>query len=112
MQTARMSYISYGGQADVESAAYGDLAVIAPMLERMNVKQIIDQHLPSDPQAEFQIGTILNLLIAARMYSPVALMNVAGWAASSGADLIFGMPTEKMTDDRLGGALDLSLIHI
>ena len=106
MQTARMSYISYGGQADVESAAYGDLAVIAPMLERMNVKQIIDQHLPSDPQAEFPIGTILNLLIAARMYSPVALMNVANWAASSGADLIFGMPVEKMTDDRLGRALD------
>ena len=101
-----MSLVSYGGQAEVSSAAYGSLAMIAPMLDRMNVKAIIDQHLPKDPQAEFTIGTILNLLVAARTYSPVALMNVADWAASSGADLIFGIPVEKMTDDRLARALD------
>jgi hypothetical protein len=101
-----MSYVSYGGQADVSTAAYGSLAIIAPMLERMNVKAIIDQHLPADPQAEFSIGTVLNLLIGARMHSPVALMNVAEWAASSGADLVFGIPVEKITDDRLGRALD------
>jgi len=101
-----MSYVSYGGQADVSTAAYGSLSIIAPMLDRMNIKAIIDQHVPADPQAEFGIGTVLNLLIGARMYSPVALMNVAGWAASSGADLIFGIPVEKITDDRLGRALE------
>ena len=100
-----MSY-SYGGQTDVESVAYGSLSVIAPMLERMGVREIIDQHLPADPQAEFGNGLVLSLLVAARMYSPVALMNVAEWAASSGAHLIFDMPVEKMNDDRLGRALD------
>ena len=97
---------SYGGQIDVVSAAYGSLSVIVPMLERMQVETIIDKHLPADPQAEFGHGRILSLLAAARLYSPVALMNVPEWAASSGADIVFGMPIEKMNDDRLGRSLD------
>ena len=59
--------------------AFGGLAVIAPRLERMGVTEIIDQHLPVDPQAEFGIGAVLSLLIAARLSSPVALSNAAGW---------------------------------
>jgi transposase len=98
--------ITYGGQIDVVSASYGSLSVIVPMLERMQVEEIIDQHLPADPQAEFGHGRILSLLAAARLYSPVALMNVPEWAASSGADIVFGIPFEKMNDDRLGRSLD------
>ena len=97
---------TYGGQIDVVSAAYGSLSVIVPMLERMGVEKIIDQYLPADPQAEFGHGKILSLLIAARLYSPVALMNIPEWAASSGADIVFGMPVEKMNDDRLGRSLE------
>ena len=37
-----------------------------PLFERMNVASIINQHLPADPQAEFDHGTVLSLLIAAR----------------------------------------------
>src|SRR5215475_197943 len=105
MQTAWM-YMSFGGESESESAAYGSLAIVGPMLERMQVKEIIDRHLPADSQAEFSYGTILSLLVAARLYSPVALMNVAEWGASSGAAAVFGIPVEKMTDDRLAGALD------
>ncbi len=69
----------YGNQADanVEGRNIGTLAVIAPLLERMNVAEIIDQHLPADPQAEFHYGNILSVLIAARMFSPLGLINVA-----------------------------------
>ena len=52
-QTARMS-ISYGWQAEFETAAFGSLAVMIPLLERMGVQGIIDGHLPIDPQAEFR----------------------------------------------------------
>jgi uncharacterized protein DUF4277 len=98
--------ISYGGQAEFETAAFGSLAVIIPLLERMGVTEMIDGHLPVDPQAEFSNGRILSLLVAARMYSPVALSNVAEWAADSGADILWGIPAEKLNDDRLGRALD------
>ncbi len=98
----------YGNQAEanVEGRNVGTLAVIAPLLERMNVAQLIDQHLPADPQAEFSYGSVLSVLIAARMFSPLGLINVAKWAKNSGAELLWNIPAEKLNDDRLGKALD------
>ena len=90
----------YGNLVEAEGAALGSLAVIAPLLLRMGVADIIDRHLPADEQAEFNLGTILSLLIAARVYSPVALSNIPYWATRSGADLLWQMPVEKMNDDR------------
>ena len=84
----------------------GPLAVIAPILERMDLAGILDRHLPKDPQAEFSAGSILSLLVAARLSNPVALVNVAEWAQQSGADLVWLIPPEKLNDDRLGRALD------
>ena len=102
----RMSLTWYGDQSSAESCNYGALAVIWPLLERMRVAEIINQHLPADPQAEYDHGTVLSLLAAARLYSPVALVNVARWAEESGADILWDIPVEKITDDRLGKSLD------
>jgi transposase len=101
-----MSFAWYGNQSPAESCNFGKLAVVWPLLERMNVAGIINQHVPADPQADFDHGTVLSLLIAARLFSPVALVNVAGWAGESGADILWSIPTEKITDDRLGKSLD------
>jgi hypothetical protein len=65
-----------------------------------------DRHLPADPQAEFSHGKVLSLLLAARLFSPVALVNVNRWAADSGADILWDMPIEKINDDRLGRSVD------
>jgi len=98
----------YGSQTDanVEGRNIGTLAVIAPLLDRMNVAQIVNQHLPADPQAEYDHGTILSVLIAARMYSPLGLVNMGKWAADSGAELLWNIPAGKLHDDRLGKSLD------
>jgi transposase len=96
----------YGNQSEAESCRFGALAVIFPLIERMNVVQIINQHIPADPQAEYDYGTTLSLLMAARLYSPVALSNVAEWAEETGADILWAIPPEKLNDDRLGRALD------
>jgi hypothetical protein len=101
-----MAITWYGNQSSAEGCNFGPLAVIYPMLERMKVAEIIDRHLPADPQAEYSYGTVLSLLAAARLYSPVALSGVASWAADSGADILWNIPTEKLNDDRLARALD------
>ena len=101
-----MTITWYGNQSTAQSCNFGALAVIWPLLQRMNVASIINQHLPADPQAEFDHGGILTLLMAARLYSPVALVNVQKWAAESGADILWGIPAEKLNDDRLGRSLD------
>jgi transposase len=96
----------YGGQNDAKGTAFGSLVVVAPLLEQMGVADIIDQHLPVDEQAEFGYGTILSLLIAARVYSPVALSRVSEWAVTSGADVLWKIDAAKLNDDRIGRALD------
>jgi transposase len=101
-----MAITWYGNQSSAESCNFGKLAVVWPLLERMNVAGIINRHLPADERAEFDHGTVLSLLIAARLYHPVALVNVANWASESGADILWDIPVEKITDDRLGKSLD------
>jgi transposase len=101
-----MSFTWYGNQSSADSCNFGSLAVVWPLLERMNLAGIVDRHLPADPQAEFAHGGVLSLLVAARLYHPVALVNVGAWAAESGADILWNMPSEKLNDDRLGKSLD------
>ena len=101
-----MSPTWYGNQSTVEGRNFGPLAVIFPLMERMDLANIINQHIPADSQAEFDHGTVLSLLAAARLYSPLALVNVAEWAADCGADILWNIPVEKINDDRLGRSLD------
>jgi transposase len=101
-----MAITWYGNQSAADSCNFGALAVIWPLLQRMQVSSIINRHLPADPQAEYDHGSVLTLLIAARLYNPVALVNVPNWAAESGADMLWDIPVEKLNDDRLGRSLD------
>src|SRR6516162_10405075 len=89
-----------------QTRAFGPLALIAPLLQRLGIADIIDGHLPPDPQLAFSHGRVLSLLLAARLCQPTALINVPAWAADSGADLLWGLPPESLNDDRLGRALD------
>jgi transposase len=84
----------------------GPLAVLAPLLDRLDLARIIDRHLPRDPQQEYSHGEILSLLLAARLSKPTALVNVAQWAEKSGAELLWNIPADKLNDDRLGRSLD------
>jgi transposase len=82
------------------------LALIAPLLKRLDIASIVDHHLPPDPQLAFSHGRVLSLLLAARLYQPTALINVSTWAERTGADLLWDIPADRLNDDRLGRALD------
>ena len=90
-----MSFAWYGNQSPAETCNFGSLAVVVPLLEKMRVVDIINQHVDTDPQADFDHGTVLGLLIAARLHSPLGLSNVAAWAKDCGADILWDMPIEK-----------------
>jgi transposase len=101
-----MAYTWHGPARTEEIVNLGPLALIHPLLERLGVADVIDQHLPPDPQLEFSHGRVLSLLVAARLARPTALVNVAEWAEQAGADLLWNIPPDKLNDDRLGRALD------
>jgi len=56
----------------------GPLALLAPLLEQMDVAAIIDRHVPPDPQLEYPHGQVLRLLLAARLCQPLALVILYG----------------------------------
>jgi hypothetical protein len=89
-----------------ESRAFGTLALLIPLLQRFGIADLIDRHLPPDPQLHFSHGRVLSLLLAARLSQPTALVNVASWAADTGADVLWDIPADSLNDDRLGRALD------
>ena len=101
-----MCFTWHGCVRAEEVVNLGALALLAPLLERMQVADIVDRHLPPDPQLEFSHGQVLSLLLAARLAHPTALVNVAGWAEKTGADILWNIPADKLNDDRLGRALD------
>jgi hypothetical protein len=89
---------------EVRSVNLGPLALLRPLLQKINIAGIIDRHLPSD--AQFSHGTVLEILLAARLHCPTALVNVACWAQEHGVEYLWNIPPEKLNDDRLARALD------
>jgi hypothetical protein len=101
-----MADVWHGPTLADETLGFGPLALIAPLLQRLDIGPIIDRHLPPDPQLAFSHGRVLGLLLAARLCQPTALVNVPAWAERTGADLLWDIPADCLNDDRLGRALD------
>jgi transposase len=106
-----MTLTWHGSAQGAEMVHLGPLALLQPLLERLDLAALIDRHLPPDPQLEFSHGQILSLLLAARLCQPTALVNVAAWAEKTGADLLWDIPAAKLNDDRLGRSLDAFFAH-
>src|SRR6185436_9915914 len=64
--------------SEVRVVDLGPLALLKPLIDKLDIAAVIDRHLPSD--AEVSHGAVLAVLLAARLHSPTALVNVADWA--------------------------------
>lgn len=106
---AAFTWLGTPAKQDIANA--GPLALILPLLDKLDIEAIIDRHLPPDPQREFTHGQVLRMLLAARLCHPTALVNVADWADKSGAAFFANIPADKLNDDRLGRALDAFFEH-
>lgn len=95
----------------IKPVAVGSLAVVCPLLKALNVGGIIDSLVPTDPQAEFPHGAVLEILLAARLQQPTALVNIPEWAAKRGIEYLWKIPPDKLNDDRLGRSLDAFFPH-
>jgi Domain of unknown function (DUF4277)/Transposase DDE domain len=92
---------------NVECVNLGPLALVLPLLERLDVAGILDRLLPPpDPQQDFSHGQVLQALLAARLCRPSALVNVESWAEEVGYEYVGGIRADKLNDDRLGRSLD------
>ena len=101
-----MAPVWQGPTLSDDTLRFGPLALIMPLLQRLDLANIIDRHLPPDPQLAFSHGRVLSLLLAARLCQPTALINIPAWAEETGADLLWDIPASSLNDDRLGRSLD------
>lgn len=84
----------------------GPLALINPILEKMDIRKFVNTHCPADQRLEIPVGDVIYALVANRLCSPEPLLHVGEWAEYSGAELLIGTPADALNDDRLARALD------
>jgi len=84
----------------------GPLVLANPILEKMDIRRIVNLHCPADPRLEIPVGDVIYALVANRLCSPEPLLHVADWAEYSGAEFLLGTPADALNDDRLARALD------
>lgn len=84
----------------------GPLVLVNPILEKMDIRKIVNLHCPADTRLEIPVGDVIYALVANRLCSPEPLMHVGEWADYSGAEFLLGTPAEALNDDRLARALD------
>jgi transposase len=100
-----MAFVDVGVVDDqLHTVPIGSLAVLRPLLEALDVEAIFDRHLPTE--AEIPHGKVLAILLAARLHEPMALVNLQQWACEHGVEYLWGVPAEKLNDDRFARALD------
>ena len=94
---------------DLGSVNIGSLALLVPLIQKLKIAEIIDRIIPTE--AEYSHGSVLAPLLAARLQSPTALVNISEWAKNHGSEILFNVPPEKLNDDRLARALDAFYEH-
>ena len=92
------------------SLQVGSLPLLYALLEQLQVRRIINQHVKS--RAEVDIGTVALVLTLNRMQAPQPLYRIADWMSRTVLVHQLGVDAAKFNDDRLARALDAIAPHI
>lgn len=84
----------------------GALPVIKAFLDELGVIEIINALVPNET-GEYPYGELAGVVIASRLQGvPLPIYEIADWASENAVPALFGVPAEKLNDDRLGAMLD------
>jgi transposase len=82
----------------------GALAVVYPLLEKLRVREIVNQL--RGTRADIDLGRITEVLLLNRLLAPQPLCWVQRWARETVLPEYLATPADKLYDNRLGRALD------
>jgi len=101
-----MSSQSKLASIQVQAIPAGPLPLIKALLDELGVSEIIDALVPNEA-GEFPHGPAAEVVIASRLQGvPLPIYEIADWASQTAVPILFGIPAEKLNDDRLGAMLD------
>jgi transposase len=87
----------------------GALPALYALLEILQVRPIINRHVPTAAQVDH--GTVALVLILNRLSAPRPLYQIADWLARTVLVYTLGVPAQKFNDDRLGRTLEAIAPH-
>ena len=84
------------------------LPLIKALLAELGVSEIINSIVPAAREGvEFPYGELAEVVITSRLDGiPIPFYEISDWASKNAVPALFGIPAEKLTDDRLGDMLD------
>ncbi len=88
----------------------GALPVLVALLNRLQVRQIINRHCPT--QGRIDHGAVVLVLVLNRLMAPRPLYKMVDWLATTLIAEHLGLPKDKFNDDRLGRTLDVLVEHL
>jgi transposase len=87
----------------------GALPVLYALLDRLQVRDIINRTCPTESPVDH--GAVVIVLVLNRLIAPRPLYRVMDWLASTVLSDYVGVPPAKFNDDRLGRTLDALADH-
>jgi hypothetical protein len=87
----------------------GALPVLYPLLERLQVRAILNRYCPTASPVDH--GAVGVVLVLNRLLAPRPLYRVMDWLAHTVLTEYVGVPATKFNDDRLGRTLDALAEH-
>ncbi|MEW6609932.1 MAG: DUF4277 domain-containing protein, partial [bacterium] len=88
------------------SKLIGSLVLLKPVLDKMNIAEIIDSICPADKQQIVSHGKTIEILVCNRLLSAQPLYHVEGWAKYAPIKEVYGIDASLLNDDRLTKTLD------
>ena len=92
------------------SRQVSSLPVMYVLLERLQVRRIINKYVPT--RAQVDVGTVALVLILNRLQTPQPLYRIADWMGRTVLVYLLDIDPAKFNDDRLARALDALAPHI
>ena len=91
----------------------GALPLLLPILERLGLREIVNQHCqPADSEADLDVGLVALLLVGNRLLAPQPLVHVEEWLGQTALPELLGFDAGQANDDRLGRTLDALVPHL
>lgn len=88
----------------------GRIYFVLPFLKILKLGETINRYIQD--KGDIDIGTVIEILILNRLCGfCTPLYALAEWAEKHGVDEIYGIDARKLTDDRIGDALDKIFLH-
>lgn len=88
----------------------GALPVLVALLERLQVRKIINRYCPTRSPVDH--GAVALVLVLNRLMAPRPLYKIVDWLATTLIAEHLGIPKDKFNDDRLGRTLDVLTEHL